>query len=62
MEYIKYNKQEYKKIDITNMENYKGLESYLKSCSEAYINFLDNYFVREGGILTNELRFTDVGG
>lgn len=62
MEYIKYNKQDYKKIDITNMENYKGLESYLRSCSKNYSNFLNNYFVRKGGILTNELRFTDVRG
>lgn len=62
MEYISYNKKNYEKIDLQDKKNYKCFEHYVKCCSKNYIDFLNNYFVVEGGVLTNEFKFVDVGG
>lgn len=60
MEYISYNKKNYKKIDIQDKKTYKCLEHYIRACSENYIDFLDSYFIRKGGRLTNEFKFVDL--
>lgn len=61
MEYISYNKKNYEKIDLQDKKNYKCFEHYLRCCSQNYNDFLNNYFVVEGGVLTNEFKFVDVG-
>lgn len=57
MEYVSYN---YEKIDLQDKKNYKCLEHYLRCCSKNYIDFLNNYFVNERGVLTNEFKLVDV--
>jgi hypothetical protein len=60
VEYVSYNKKNYEKIDLQDKKNYKCLEHYLRCCSKNYTNFLNNYFVDKGGVLTNEFKFVDV--
>lgn len=57
MEYIEYDKKDYKKVYI-DINNYKD---NLEECSKNYSDFLAHYFVRKGGVI-NGFLFRHVGG
>lgn len=62
MEYVSYNKKNYKKINVQDKKAYKCFEHYIRACSQNYVDFLNNYIIREGGRLTNGFKFIDLGG
>lgn len=57
MEYIEYDKKDYKKVYF-NSNNYND---FLEECSKNYSDFLSHYCFREGGVLSGFL-FRHVGG
>lgn len=46
-----FNFEKYKKIDIHDKKYSDGLKSYFQDCSKNYINYLDSFYTREGGVL-----------
>lgn len=49
--YNKFNFEKYKKVDVFDKKYTEGLKFYFEDCSKNYINYLNSFYTREGGVL-----------
>lgn len=47
----KFDKKNYKKVDVFSEKNTEGFRFYFEECSKNYSSFLNHYFVNKDGVL-----------